>query len=85
MSVIYSQAWYADLKRMINESSKFAKKAPKDTMAMAHEVEGDSESPYVKEADAKHYLLVLDGEKVVDLYGEQGSTEWPSGQPPYGQ
>ena len=68
MSVIYSEAWYDELKLMINESPVFAKKAPREHITMTLEVLGDGSSPYVPAAqEALYYRLVLDGGKVKEL------------------
>lgn len=147
MSVIYSDAWYADMKQLINGSEDFRRLAPRSRVAMTVEVVGDAVSPYVAEGAAIHYLIVLEGGEVteyrplsarhdgdglsfrftapasvwesvaaglidpitaglrgqikirgdmrflmknadavkalVDLYGNQVHTEWPSGKPPY--
>jgi putative sterol carrier protein len=147
MAVIYTDAWYEDLKQMINSSTEFAARAPQEEIVMALEVKGDGKSPYVDGDGAIYYLIVLncgvveeisalderhpgkglnfrftapatvwesiaageldpitaglrgtikvrgdmrvlmknaDAVKIlVDLYGAQGDTEWPSGQPPY--
>ncbi len=68
MSVIYSEAWYDDLKQMINESPAFAKKAPTERLALTLEIIGDERSPYVpSEDESLYYRLVLDGGKVEEL------------------
>ncbi|MCC6524184.1 MAG: SCP2 sterol-binding domain-containing protein [Polyangiaceae bacterium] len=67
MSAIYSQAWYDDLKRLIEGSAEFAARAPKERIAMALEVVGDAGSPYVPAGQERHYLIVLDGAKVTTL------------------
>ncbi len=147
MAVIYTDAWYEDLKQMINGSAEFGARAPQEAIVMALEIKGDGKSPYVGEGSAIYYMIVLncgvveeisalderhpgkglnfrftapatvwesiaagqldpitaglrgtikvrgdmrvlmknaDAVKIlVDLYGAQGDTEWPSGQPPY--
>jgi putative sterol carrier protein len=67
MSVIYTDAWYEDLKRMINGSAEFVAKAPKEKIVMALEVNGDGRSPYVAGGAAVHYLIVMDGGKVEQI------------------
>ena len=69
MSVIYSDAWYDDMKNLINGSDEFLEKAPKKCLTMTLEVLGDSSSPYVKNGDAIHFLIVLDGGRVVSFSG----------------
>ncbi len=147
MSVIYSDAWYEDMKNLINGSDELGKKAPKVRIALSLEVMGDGRSPYVPQDGALYFLLVIENGKVtefrplqdrhdgkglnfrftapatvwegvaagsndpiksglrgeikirgdmkflmenadavklaIDLYGHQGTTEWPLGRPPY--
>ena len=67
MSIIYSQAWYDDLRRLIEGSAEFAARAPQERIAMALEIVGDASSPYVGAGEERHYLIVLDGAKVTTL------------------
>lgn len=147
MAEIYTAPWYDELRRMIDGSPEFARRAPRGRVAMAIEVVGDGASPYVSADRAIYYQLVLDDGRVaaleslaerpgsdglqfrftapatvwesvaaglldpitaglrgqirirgdmrflmqnadavkilVDLYGAQGSTDWPKGRPPY--
>ncbi len=147
MSIIYSEAWYEDMKDLINGSDEFVAQAPRTRVAMTLEVIGDGVSPYVPEGSALYFLIVLEEGRVagftslperhagtgldfrftapaalweniaadladpiaaglrggikirgdmrflmknadavkilVDLYGSQGTTEWPHGAPPY--
>jgi putative sterol carrier protein len=147
MAAIYSDAWYDDMKTLINGSAEFRKLAPRPRTVMTLEVLGDEKSPYVSSGSAVFFLVVLEDGAVaeyrklddkhdgkglgfrftapatiwegiaagqldpitcglrgqikirgdmrflmqnaeavkllVDLYGQQGSTEWPSGKPPY--
>ncbi|MBI3201888.1 MAG: SCP2 sterol-binding domain-containing protein [Myxococcales bacterium] len=147
MPAIYSDAWYDDMKTLINGSADFKKLAPKQRAVMTLEVVGDGKSPYVPSGKELYYLVVLDGGQVtdyrplperhdgkglgfrftapatvweniaaglldpitcglrgqikirgdmrflmqnadavkilVDLYGQQGQTDWPQGKPPY--
>lgn len=68
MSAVYSDAWYDDLKHMIDGSPEFAAKAPAERMVMTLEIIGDDKSPYVKAGDAMYYLLVLDKGAVEHLH-----------------
>jgi hypothetical protein len=62
MSVIYSDAWYDDMKELINGAEGFRKEAPKDHVVMSLEVLGDGSSPYVAADDALYFLIeVSDG------------------------
>lgn len=147
MSIIYSEAWYDDMKNLINGSDQFAAQAPRERLAMTLEVIGDGASPYVPNGDALHFLIALEKGRViefsplaerhdgkgldfrftapaalweniaagladpitvglrggikirgdmrflmknadavkvlVDLYGNQITTDWPAGKPPY--
>jgi len=67
MSVIYTDAWYDDLKQMINGCADFAKKAPQERLVLALEVMGDGKSPYVPPEGAIHYVIVLDHGVVSEL------------------
>lgn len=60
MSAIYSEAWYDDMKALINGSPEFRKLAPRQRVVMALEVLGDSASPYVPEGGDVHFLVVLE-------------------------
>ncbi len=55
MSVIYSEAWYGDMKELINGSEELRKLAPAGRIVLCLEVEGDGKSPYVP-ADGAFYL-----------------------------
>ncbi len=147
MSIIYSDAWYEDMKTLINGSDKLGKMAPKTRIVFSLEVTGDGVSPYVRTDGALNFLLAIENGKVVefrplperhdgkglnfrftapatvwegvaagqtdpikaglrgdikvrgdmrflmenadavklaiDLYANQGNTEWPLGRPPY--
>jgi SCP-2 sterol transfer family protein len=67
MAVIYSDAWYQELRRMIDGSAEFARRAPPGRITMAIEVVGDGHSPYVPAEQATHYRLILDAGKVTAL------------------
>lgn len=60
MSVIYSDAWYQDMRNLIAGSERFRELAPRGRLAMALEVMGDGTSPYLAPDEAIHYLIVLD-------------------------
>lgn len=66
MSIIYSESWYEDMKRLINGSAAFRKLAPTRRLVMTLEVLGDGASPYVPAGGAIHFLLVLDGGELVE-------------------
>jgi hypothetical protein len=67
MSVIYSDAWYEDMKKLINGSEELAKKAPKKRIAFTLEVMGDGASPYVPAEGGLYFLLVIENGKVVEF------------------
>lgn len=147
MSIIYSEAWYDDMKNLINGSDEFAAQAPQERLSMTLEVNADGVSPYVQQGEGLFFLVVLEKGRViefapldgrhdgkgldfrftapagtweniaagladpitvglrggikirgdmrflmknadavkilVDLYGNQVTTDWPSGKPPY--
>lgn len=66
MSIIYSESWYEDMKRLINGSAEFRKRAPTRKLVMTLEVLGDGASPYVPGDGAIHFLVVLDGGELVE-------------------
>ncbi|MBE7486132.1 MAG: SCP2 sterol-binding domain-containing protein [Polyangiaceae bacterium] len=66
MSTIYSDAWYEDMKLLINGSTEFRRLAPTERMVMTLEVIGDDTSPYVPSGSAVHYLVVLDHGEVTE-------------------
>lgn len=68
MPVVYSDAWYQELRAMIERSPAFAAKAPPGRVVMTLEIEGDDRSPYVAAGSGLHYLLVLDQGKVAELH-----------------
>ena len=59
MSVIYSEAWYEDMKRLINGSDQLGKLAPKVRIAFTLEVMGDGLSPYVPAGGGLYFLLMI--------------------------
>lgn len=67
MAVIYTDAWYAELKDLINGSEAFAAKAPRRAVVMAVEVLGDAVSPYVPGTGAVYYRVALDGGRVAEI------------------
>lgn len=67
MSVIYSPAWYDDMKKLINDSEEFRRLAPRDRVAMTLEVTGDVTSPYVAKDEGLYWLIEL-AEGQVDAY-----------------
>jgi len=67
MSIIYSDAWYEDMKNLINGSERFRKQAPRDHVVMSLEVEGDGTSPYIPAEGALHFLIELDDGMVQDF------------------
>ncbi len=66
MAVIYSDAWYEDMKGLINGCAPFLERAPRERVVMTIEVIGDAASPYVGAGSAIHFLVVLDGGRVVE-------------------
>jgi putative sterol carrier protein len=64
MSVIYSDAWYEDMKALINGSEKLRELAPSDHIVLSLEVEGDGRSPYVPGDGALYFLLELKAGRV---------------------
>ena len=66
MPAISSDAWYDDMKTLINGSPEFRKLAPKPRTVMTLEVVGDGKSPYVPNGDASYYLVVLDDGQVTE-------------------
>lgn len=68
MSAVYSDAWYDDLKNMIDNSAEFAAKAPTKRLVMTLEINGDGTSPYVAADSARYYVIVLEAGKVVELH-----------------
>lgn len=66
MPAIYSDAWYDDMKRLINGSAEFRKLAPRQRMVMTLEVVGDGKSPYVPDGSGVYFLVVLDGGEVTE-------------------
>ena len=67
MSDIYSDAWYEDMKNLINGSGRLGEIAPRTRITLALEVMGDGVSPYVPVEGALHFLLVIDNGKVVEF------------------
>lgn len=66
MPAIYSDAWYEDMKQLINGSAEFRKLAPKQHTVMTLEVIGDGKSPYVPNGSAVCFLIVLDQGEVTE-------------------
>ena len=66
MPAIYSDAWYDDMKALINGSAEFKKLAPKQRAVMTLEVVGDGKSPYVPSGAELYFLVVLDGGEVAE-------------------
>lgn len=64
MSVIYSEAWYADMKELINGSEELRKLAPPGRIVLCLEVEGDGKSPYVPADGAFYHQLEIEGGRV---------------------
>jgi hypothetical protein len=60
MSVIYSDAWYEDMKKLINHSEELRRQTPKERIVISFEVEGDGASPYVPADGALYFMIVFD-------------------------
>ncbi len=67
MSVIYSDAWYEDMKTLINGSDRLGKMAPKSRIVFTLEVMGDGASPYVAKDGALYFLLAIENGKVTEF------------------
>lgn len=67
MSIIYSDAWYEDMKQLINGSEQLGKMAPKTRIVFSLEVIGDGVSPYVPKDGALHFLLAIENGRVVEF------------------
>ncbi len=67
MSVIYSDAWYEDMKQLINGSDELAKMAPKTRIVFTLEVMGDGASPYVAKDGGRYFLLAIENGKVTEF------------------
>ncbi len=67
MSVIYSDAWYEDMKQLINGSDKLGQMAPKTRIVFTLEVMGDGASPYVPKDSGRYFLLAIANGKVTEF------------------
>lgn len=67
MSVIYSDAWYEDMKKLINGSDQLGKMAPKTRIMFTLEVMGDGSSPYVPKDGGLYFLLTIENGKVTEF------------------
>jgi len=67
MSVIYSDAWYDDMKDLINGSDELREHAPADHIRLTLEVCGDGRSPYVSAEGALYFLLEIEGGRVTEF------------------
>lgn len=65
MSVIYSDAWYEDMKDMVNSLEKLPTLMAQKRIVATFEVVGDTDSPYVGEDQTVHYLIELDSGRVL--------------------
>ena len=67
MSVIYSDAWYEDMKKLINHSEELRRQTPKERIVISFEVEGDGASPYVPADGALYFMIVFDEGQVQEF------------------
>ncbi len=67
MSVIYSDAWYEEMKQLINGSDKLGTMAPKTRIVFTLEVMGDGASPYVPKDGGRYFLLAIENGKVTEF------------------
>ena len=67
MSVIYTDAWYEDMKTLINGSDQLGKMAPKTRIVFTLEVMGDGASPYVPKDGGLYFLLAIENGKVTEF------------------
>jgi hypothetical protein len=67
MSAIYSDAWYEDMKALINGSEHLGTMAPKTRIVFTLEVMGDGASPYVPKDGGLYFLLVIENGKVTEF------------------
>ena len=67
MSAIYSDAWYEDMKALINGSEQLGTMAPKTRIVFTLEVMGDGASPYVPKDGGLYFLLMIENGKVTEF------------------
>ena len=75
MSVIYSDAWYDDMKEMVNSVEKLPALMSDRRILAAFEVVGDDASPYVDKGETIYYLIELESGRVLRCSPLPGSHD----------
>jgi putative sterol carrier protein len=68
MPDIYTNAWYDELKDLLNRNPEMAKSAPKGPLKVLGVLRGDGRSPYLGEGEQRLFVVLLDDGKCTEYY-----------------
>lgn len=60
MADIYTEDWYAEVTKAINERVEGMSNIPQGTWHVAVDIEADGRSPYVPEGSSRHFLIRIE-------------------------
>jgi hypothetical protein len=66
MPEIYTEAWYAQLKDLINKNADVEKYAPRGKFLVLVTITGDSDSQYLKAGEARDFVIRFEDAKCLD-------------------
>jgi putative sterol carrier protein len=68
MPDIYTNAWYDELKDLLNRNPDMEKSAPKGPLKVLGVLMGDGRSPYLGEGEQRLFVVLLDDGKCTEYY-----------------
>jgi len=68
MPDIYTNAWYDELKDLLNRNPDMEKSAPKGPLKVLGVLFGDGRSPYLGEGEQRLFVVLLDDGKCTEYY-----------------
>jgi putative sterol carrier protein len=68
MPVIYTTAWYEELKELLNHNPEVQKNAPPGSYNVLAEIKGEDQSPYLPEGDDRRFVVRLTDGKCDEYY-----------------
>ena len=68
MPDIYTNAWYDELKDLLNRNPEMEKSAPSGEFKVFGELRGDGRSPYLREGERLFFVVLMNDGKCTDYY-----------------
>ena len=68
MPHIYTNAWYDELKDLLNRNPDMEKSAPRGEFKVFGELQGDGQSPYLGDGERLFFVVLVNDGKCTDYY-----------------